>query len=98
MSNTTTIYSHLKRIAELLASHGEPTWAASFEHFASEFDESPELAKGRIRSVFGGMGSFNDIVLHGPNGVPLGPENEELDRLRSELYSKCQSQIGAGKR
>lgn len=81
----------LRRISALLSKHNETEWARSFEHFAVEYSDSPQLTKGRIRSVYGGMGSFNDLILHGPDGIPLGPENDELDQLRSELYAKCRS-------
>jgi hypothetical protein len=37
------------------------------------------------------MGSFNDIVLHGADGMPLRGENDELHQMRSELYSMCRS-------
>jgi len=91
MNTAAPINSLLREIADLLAKHNESEWARSFERFADEYDDSPDSTKGRIRSVYGGMGSFNDVILHGPNGIPLGPENDELDRLRSELYAKCRS-------
>jgi uncharacterized protein DUF6966 len=80
----------LLRIANLLATCGEPDWANSFNSFRIDFRSDPESAKRKIRSVYGGMGSFNDIVLHRPNGIPLRDENSELDHLRLELFEQCQ--------
>lgn len=91
MKSSTSTSEMLTRIAELLATHGEDEWAKSFEVFAYEFDLSPADTKRRIRSVYGGMGSFNDVILHGPYGIPLCDENDELAQLRSELFSSCQN-------
>jgi hypothetical protein len=40
-----------------------------------------------LKGLYGGMGSFNDIVLH-KNGIPLIQENDELDGLRHMLYNQ----------
>ncbi|WP_423244526.1 DUF6966 domain-containing protein [Enterobacter kobei] len=34
-----------------------------------------------MKKLYGGMGTFNDIVLHN-NGIPLIRENDGLDDLR----------------
>jgi hypothetical protein len=80
----------LRKIASVLDDHGEAEWGRAFEMFRSQYASEPEETKMRIWSVFGGAGSFNDIVLHTPGGLPLNTENDELDRLRRELYEQCQ--------
>lgn len=45
----------------------------------------------RVRGAFGGMGSFNDLVLHPMNGHRIAPDevsalNERLDVLRGRLH------------
>jgi hypothetical protein len=81
----------LKDIAKLLNEHGKASWANAFSRLAEEYVDSPEQAVRSIRSLYGGMGSFNDIVVYGSDGVPLGEENSELDRLRKQLYHVCHS-------
>ena len=81
--------SLLLRLAELLKNHGDGSWSRSFSQSASEYDSAPEAVMHKYRSIFGGSGSFNDIVLHDGSGVPLQAENDELDRLRTELYNAC---------
>ncbi|QDU43767.1 hypothetical protein Mal52_22430 [Symmachiella dynata] len=84
-----TIESLLTNIANLLDAHGQTEWAQSFRRLHSDYKYDPEMTKGRIRSIYGGSGSFNDIVLHDPNGVPLIDENNELDQMRSQLFQSC---------
>jgi hypothetical protein len=84
-----TIEELLTKIADLLDAHGEADWAQAFRNFLSDYKNEPDLAKGKIRSVYGGMGSFNDIILHGPNGIPLRDENDDLDLMRSDLFELC---------
>jgi hypothetical protein len=86
-----SVDSLLLRIAELLRMHGPTDWAEALDRLASEYQHSPESTKGIIRSLYGGMGSFNDIVLHDPNGDPLRAENDELAALRGQLWVRCQN-------
>jgi hypothetical protein len=39
-------------------------------------------------SLYGGMGSINDVVLY-ENAKPLLDENNQLQGLLSELYELC---------
>jgi len=48
--------------------------------------EDPEYAKYQLRINFGGMGSFNDLILH-RDGIPLIEENDYLNELRKKLYA-----------
>ncbi|MGE4350240.1 MAG: hypothetical protein AB7D28_10825 [Candidatus Berkiella sp.] len=41
-----------------------------------------------IVSVYGGMGSFSDLVLH-KSRMPLQEENDKLEQLRHDLYILC---------
>jgi len=79
----------LRQLSDLLSKNGEPTWAEAFEGFANQYKEAPEATKANIRSLFGGMGSFNDFVLYDTSGIPPRSENEDLDQLRSQLYALC---------
>ena len=41
---------------------------------------------------YGGMGSFNDVVLQNSSGVL--PEQRQLDQLRLELYQQAVGELG----
>jgi hypothetical protein len=88
MTNATQIRSVLSRLAAILHSCGNNNWAATLETFDSEMLSDPAGTAARITGIFGGMGSFNDVVLYRGGQVAHG-ENEELDRLRTELYALC---------
>lgn len=81
-------------IASILASNDELSWAKKFENLSSELDINYEASLFSLKKIYGGMGSFNDIVLH-KDGVPLVLENEELDNLRHKLYKQLKMAIDA---
>ena len=89
MGNADSVKSLLGQISELLRSHGEVGWADSLQRLASEYESSPQATKAKVRSIYGGMESFNDIVLHDSGARPLGDENDALNTLRSRLYAEC---------
>lgn len=78
----------LKRMAELLREGELHDWANALERFRGEIRSSPSAIAARILAIYGGMGSFNDLILYS-NGRLLVAENVELDALRSELYQLC---------
>ena len=80
-------------IANVLSSNDEDSWAKTFEKLSSELDFDCESSIFSLRKLYGGMGSFNDIVLH-KNGIPLIRENDELEDLRHKLYKQLDHAIG----
>ena len=86
MTNYLEIKSTLSRMAELLQAGGHPDWAVSLRNLAVQVDDDPARACATIVGMFGGMGSLNDLVLY-QGGIPLRQENQELDDLRSKLFS-----------
>jgi hypothetical protein len=84
-----TIEELLTSIADLLDAHDVPDWAQLFRRLRNDFHFEPDMTKRTIRSMYGGMGSFNDLILHDPNRIPLREENDELDRMRRELFDRC---------
>ncbi|MBL5931204.1 DUF6966 domain-containing protein [Lelliottia amnigena] len=81
-------------IANILSSNDEVPWAKAFEKLGSELDVDYESSLHSLKGFYGGMGSFNDIVLH-KNGIPLIRENNELDDLRHLLYKQLAQAIEA---
>lgn len=90
MSHPDRIPELLSKIADLLATHNEPQWARRFRRLEGEYGSAPNDIRQEIKALYGGMGSFNDLVLHGTNGIPLAGENDELDTYRTALYELCQ--------
>lgn len=81
-------------IADLLSKNNEPDWANALKRLTLEFDADPVVGRGRVLALYGGMGSFNDIVLYDKQGQPLQVENDELSGLRTELHAACRSTSG----
>ncbi len=88
MKDIQSIQATLLRIEELLRIGGSHEWASGLEALRGEIANEPGSGPGKVLSLYGGMGSFNDIVLY-RDGVLLVSENEALDKLRSELYELC---------
>ena len=78
----------LARMVELLRLGGLDTWADSLERSRKNTQKNIELEKNTILSMFGGMGSLNDLVLY-KDDKPLIKENNEFDELRKKLYAIC---------
>jgi hypothetical protein len=85
MKNISSIVSEM---IELLETYGYFDWAKALKLNVSYMIDSPTEAKSRIISMYGGMGSLNDIVLH-QNSVPNLKDNLRFSELRSELYNIC---------
>jgi hypothetical protein len=89
MKNLELLVSVIEKITEHLDSVGESNWATSFNTFRQRCDstnlESLERLRSEMLRVYGGMGSFNDLVLH-KKGQPMTKENQLLDELRRDLF------------
>lgn len=76
------------RIYELLCEVGESSWSNGFRGLIAELEVSENVSVYRkIISIYGGAGSFNDLVLY-KGGVLCVEENNELNALRNGLYNK----------
>ena len=82
----------LTNIISILHSNNENAWAKTFETLGSELDVDCEASIFALKKVYGGMESFNDIVLH-KNGQPLRKENDELEDLSHRLYQQLEQAI-----
>ncbi|WP_415896099.1 DUF6966 domain-containing protein [Neptuniibacter sp. PT34_22] len=84
------IYETLEKTILLLKNNGEKNWAKSLERCQKELNNDSVYVCNKILSMYGGMGSFNDIVLY-KDGQPLMKENELLDDLKTDLYHMCKN-------
>lgn len=80
----------LQQLVALLYRTNEHNWSESLQSLMLELKGSSNevdrnLIKSQLRGIFGGMGSFSDLILF-KNGKILIDENNELDSLRQALY------------
>ncbi|XTZ39054.1 DUF6966 domain-containing protein [Salmonella enterica] len=72
-------------IIEILSKNNEECWAEIFNSHLIQIENDDEEGRYNVKKLYGGMGSFNDVVLH-KDGLPVKDENEKLDALRKKLY------------
>jgi len=62
-----------------------------FESIVDKLNKPHDLEKlaKEIRPIFGGMGTFGDLVLHKNPTTPLIDENNKLSRLKTKLFILC---------
>lgn len=83
-----TVKDYCVAIHKILMEVGELNWAKSFHNFILELEDAENKTVFRkILSIYGGMGSFNDLVLY-KNGTLCQKENEALSELRKGLYDE----------
>ena len=80
----------LHELEAILREQGVPHWADKVARCAQSVDQSDAYGLTRFLSLFGGMGSLNDLVLQ-RGGVALTHENDELDRLRERAWNLANS-------
>jgi uncharacterized protein DUF6966 len=93
MASLTTVQNILSDMAILLRSHGDGSWADTFERLSAEFPLDPVEVLSEVRKLYGGMGSLTDVVLYSADGSLPREENERFDVLRSELYQFCRETL-----
>jgi hypothetical protein len=89
MNNINDIENALVKMIDLLKLGGVDDWANALKSTSQELTAQPTEVASKILSMYGGMGSLNDVILYG-NGQPLSKENTEFDNLRTRLYDLCQ--------
>lgn len=85
------LVANVERALELLRSAGDLEWEPWLAAVHRELVAGDGHGLDRLLRGFGAMGSFNDLVLTPLNRHTVAPEdvspvNEELSRLRSEMY------------
>ena len=89
----------LKRCQDLLENVGETFWSRKIKEFVTACDESPCAEDARdVLSWYGGMGSFNDLMVASLNGHHVKPEdeaeyNDQLDRLRETIFTEASKML-----
>jgi len=91
VSQRESLYATLVRLVALLVRNDSP-WGRTIANLGSDIAKAAnpvdfQFALRSLLSVYGGMGSFSDLVIQSQAGV--GPDNDELDRLRSALFAEA---------
>lgn len=91
MKSEDEILSITLGLTRLLRDNDEAGWSRVIDTIRNRYifsDNKAEAAREFIAIMMGGMGSFNDLILH-RDGKPLSVESNELRDLRSKLYDAC---------
>ena len=80
-----TLVAALDEASSLLDGHGAFRWAGMLRQLRVRVAAGDRWALGQLLSMFGGMGSLNDLVFHPVNGNSVtgqdAEDNERLQRL-----------------
>jgi hypothetical protein len=95
-TNVDALCTRLEEAIALLRQVREGHWAAWLSDDLARIRCGDIDGLSHLRSAFGGMGSFNDLLIHTINGHRIGPEdyeaiNERLNELRSSIFELVQS-------
>ena len=84
-SEIESLESIIEKLIALFEEFDLKNWEKAYKNMFLCLEEDPEYAKYQLRISFGGMGSFNDLILH-RDGIFLVEENDYLNELREKLY------------
>ena len=75
----------------MLEESSEGHWLKTFDKISKNYetltDDEKIVYRRKLLRIYGGMGSFSDLVLSKNNKV-LYKENNELDALRKDLFEE----------
>lgn len=88
---TTRLCVCLRTLSRLLRTAGETHWAAWMDESRARIEHDDPAGIEHLLGAYGGMGSFNDLILTPDNGhtveeADVAGINDRLDMLRSEIY------------
>lgn len=81
------LVTDLETLVALLDDDGATHWSRWARQSLAEIERRDARGLTRLRQGYGGMGSFNDLVLEGDGVEDRRRLNEELDALRGRIYS-----------
>lgn len=87
-----TIKDYCLQINQLLEEIDHSEKSDTFVRLANQYVTDKNKALSNIRSIYGGMGSFNDMILY-KEGKADVEANEKLSALREGLYNAVLSEI-----
>ena len=98
MRDASTLDHALSDTIAMLASANEQFWVETLTRLQGEISHRPSrpAALAELRSLYGGMGSLNDILIchenkNVPNGLTAEQAQVELDRLLGGVFAQAES-------
>lgn len=85
------IQETIQEISKILLDANINEWGRSMLKLSKEIEENTEETKKKILRLYGGMGSFNDILIY-EEGKISKEKTEKLDSLRLKLFDMCQKE------
>jgi hypothetical protein len=85
---TDEIKEIMTKIIIILLDAGMADWSAAITKLSHEMDVDPDCAKKKVLRLYGGMGSFNDIIIY-KNGELLVKKTNEFYELKMNLFELC---------
>ena len=82
----TRLVTDLERLVALLHRHGEEHWSGWARRSLAELENRDARGLYRVRQAYGGMGSFNDLVLDGASPESRRQANTDLHALRERVF------------
>lgn len=76
-----SLCSDVDQLVALLRAHNLPGWSDALEKGATEIRKSDFHGVVRILHCYGGMGTLNDIILH-------GEDDDLFQALKTRIYEK----------
>ncbi len=90
---TKQLVQSLNRLVQILEEANQPFWAECFIKARKRIIKSDYSGVELVLGTYGGMGSFNDLVIRyiikGPDSNYINT-NDEMDELREIIYSLAQ--------
>jgi hypothetical protein len=86
----------MKELETLLGNVGEDFWRDWIRKDLTKIEHGDRYALDHFLKAFGGMGSFNDLVIHPVNGHEISeehiaPANDRLGVLRSRAWASARA-------
>lgn len=87
----TRLLTSLEEVVLLMSQHGEELWSSRIGELRERLAEHDANALDLLLGYFGGMGSWNDLVIHPLNGHTVEAEelmevDERLRVLRGDVW------------
>jgi hypothetical protein len=88
---TRELHSLLEQTIELLDSCEEEHWSQWLEKSKNRIENGDFSGVNYLLNAYGGMGSFNDLVIHRLNGYKISEDevkavNDRLNNLRGRMF------------
>jgi hypothetical protein len=85
--NTDRVEKILEEMAIILfAEKSSSPWGRKLQSLARKKTMHSDDFRSQVKSLYGGMGSLNDIVLFGADGKVDKLANQKFTELKAELY------------